>query len=163
MNVVIFAVLAIVTIAYLNVASVMDIKERMIYVFPAMVLHIAWSFYLLFASEYSADFISIFWLINLIVYLILNKFKIWGAGDSDMFLLFGNICLASGLMTNGYVAAITECLYLCAGLGVSIGISRIEAAIKKEDIKLKREVAVVPGIALIMCVILMKGFIWRVM
>ena len=77
MNVVIFAVLAIVTIAYLIVASVMDIKERMIYVFPAMVLHIAWSFYLLFASEYSADFISIFWLINLIVYLILNKFKIW--------------------------------------------------------------------------------------
>ena len=41
MNVVIFAVLAIVTIAYLIVASVMDIKERMIYVFPAMVLHIA--------------------------------------------------------------------------------------------------------------------------
>ena len=80
-----------------------------------------------------------------------------------MFLLFGNICLASGLMTNGYVAAITECLYLCAGLGVSIGISRIEAGIKKEDIKLKREVAVVPGIALIMCVLLMQGFIWRVM
>ena len=162
MKTVVFLILAALTIIYLVWAAVMDLKERMIYVFPVLILHVAWSSYLLFSGIYSAEFISIFWLINLIVYLILNKFGIWGGGDSDLFLLFGNIVLASGAMTNGYAVAITECLYLCAGLGMSIGIGRIEAGMKREDMKLKREVAVVPGIALIMTALLIKGFIWRV-
>ena len=91
MKTVVFLVLAVLTIIYLVVAVVMDLKERMIYVFPVMMLYVAWSSYLLFSGIYSAEFISIFWLINLIVYLIMNKLGIWGGGDSDLFLLFGNI------------------------------------------------------------------------
>ena len=163
MKTVVFLVLAALTIIYLVWAAVMDLKERMIYVFPVLILHVAWSSYLLFSGIYSAEFISIFWLINLIVYLILNKFGIWGGGDSDVLLLFGNIVLESGAMSNGYGVAITECLCLCAGLGMSIGIGRIETGMKREDMKLKREVAVVPGMALTMTALLIKGFIWRVM
>ena len=162
MKTVIFIVLAVLTTAYLAAAAVMDLKERMIYVFPAMVLHTAWSCYLLFEGIYCAEYISIFWLGNLIIYLILNKFGIWGGGDSDLFLLFGNVVLASGAMINGYGVAIAECLYLCAGLLMSFGISRVEAGIKGTG-KLNKEVAVVPGIALVMCGLLIKGFIWRVM
>ena len=140
MKTVVFLILAALTIIYLVWAAVMDLKERMIYVFPILILHVAWSSYLLFSGIYSAEFISIFWLINLIVYLILNKFGIWGGGDSDLFLLFGNIVLASGAMTNGCEVAITECMYLCAGLGMSIGIGRIEAGMKRENMKLKSKV-----------------------
>ena len=46
---------------------------------------------------------------------------------------------------------------------MSIGISRIEAGIKKENVTLNRGVAVVPGIAIVMIVLLIKGFVWRVM
>ena len=77
MKTVVFLILAALTIIYLVWAAVMDLKERMIYVFPVLILHVAWSSYLLFSGIYSAEFISIFWLINLIVYLILNKFGIW--------------------------------------------------------------------------------------
>ena len=52
---------------------------------------------------------------------------------------------------------------LCVGLGISMGISRIEAEIKKEQMTLDRGVAVVPGVAVVMTVLLVKGLIWRFM
>ena len=75
----------------------------------------------------------------------------------------GNVCLVASANMNGYMAAISECIVLCAGLGLSIGLSRIEAGIKKEKVTLNRGVAVVPGIAIVMIVLLIKGFVWRIM
>lgn len=159
----IYFILSVLTLIYLVVASVTDLKERMILVFPIVLLQGFWSVYLLMCGSYDSTFLTIFWLVNLIVYLLLNHFGIWGGGDSDLFLLMGSICLAAGAQMNGYAVVILECIYLCAGLGLSIGISRIEAGVKGEKMSLNRGVAVVPGVAIVMIALLIKGFIWRVM
>lgn len=160
---VMYLILAVLSIVYLIVATVMDLKERMVFVFPAIALNALWSAYLLFSGSYDNTFLSVYWMVNLIVYLLLNHFGIWGGGDSDLFLLMANVCLAAGSVLNGYSAAFLECIYLCAGLGLSIGISRVEAGIKREKVTLNRGVAVAPGIAIVMIVLLLKGLIWRVM
>ena len=160
---VMYLILAVFSIVYLVVAAFMDLKERMIFVFPIVVLQMLWSTYLLFSGAYDGTFLTIYWIVNLIIYLLLNHFEIWGAGDSDLFLLMGNVCLVASENMNGYMATISECIVLCAGLGLSIGISRIEAGIKKEKVTLNRGVAVVPGIAVVMIVLLIKGFVWRIM
>ena len=158
-----YCILAVFTLIYLVLAAFMDLKERLIFVFPIVVLHALWSTYLLFSGVYDSTFLSVYWIVNLIVYLLLNHFGIWGGGDSDLFLLMGNVCLGAGATMNGYMATILECMCLCVGLGISMGISRIEAGIKKEQMTLDRGVAVVPGVAVVMTVLLVKGLIWRFM
>lgn len=160
---VMYVILAVLTLSYLIVATVMDLKERMVFVFPAILLNALWSGYLLFSGSYDSTFLSVYWIVNLVIYLLLNHFGIWGGGDSDFFLLMANVCLAAGSVLNGYSAAFLECIYLCAGLGLSIGISRIEAGIKREKVTINRGVAVAPGIATMTILLLTKGFIWRVM
>ena len=115
---VMYLILAVLSIVYLVVATFMDLKERMIFVFPIVVLQMLWSTYLLFSGAYDGTFLTIYWIVNLIIYLLLNHFEIWGAGDSDLFLLMGNVCLVASANMNGYMAAISECIGLGAGLGL---------------------------------------------
>ena len=115
-----YCILAVFTLIYLVLAAFMDLKERMIFVFPIVVLHALWSTYLLFSGVYDSTFLSVYWIVNLIVYLLLNHFGIWGGGDSDLFLLMGNVCLGAGATMNGYMVTILECMCLCVGLGISM-------------------------------------------
>lgn len=156
-----YVILMIVTILYLLLASKRDLKERMVFTVPLTVLHVMWSLYLWIGMTWSDHFLCLFWLAHLMIYVLFNHFEIWGGGDSDLFLLFGDVCLATGSIMNGYSIAIKECIALCIGLILSIVISRIEASVKEEEMTKQRSVAVVPGMAAVMIALLMKGFVWR--
>ena len=44
-------------------------------------------------TDWENSFLCSFWLVHLIIYVVLNDFGVWGDGDSDLFLLMGNLCL----------------------------------------------------------------------
>jgi hypothetical protein len=92
---------------------------------------------------------------------VLNRFSVWGSGDSDMFLLFADIVLATSVVMNGYSVAIMECLYLIAGLLISIVIGVIESRIRNRKMAGMNEIAVVPGLAIVMIVVIVRFYIWR--
>ena len=83
--------------------------------------------------------------------------------DSDLFLLSADLCLASGPVVSTYTIAVRECLCLAAGLALAVGIGYVEAEVKGEKLKGSREMAVVPGMAVVMTALIMKGFVWRLM
>ena len=158
----VYAVLTVVTIVLLAAASWQDLKDRMVYAFPILFLQQAWSFYLWLGTDWPDDFLSRFWLMPLLVSALFAACLIWGGADSDIFLLFGNACLAAGPVANGYAVAVRECLTLALGLILSIFICQIEKRRKKKG-ELPPEVAVIPGPALVIGILLAGGLIWRLM
>ncbi len=146
----------------LGFLAIQDLKERMVYAVPIAVIHIMWSSYLLVMSEWNAYFLAAFWLVHFIIYLGMNHWNIWGSGDSDIFLLFGNVCLFSDSVGNGYSLIIGECIWLCVGLMLSIGINQVERKVS-HSIGEKEGVAVIPGIAMVMVGLLIKGLCEGVM
>lgn len=160
---VLFLSLAVMTTAYFITASRQDIRERMIYSVPIIVLHAAWSIYLAAVTDWENMFLCGFWMVHLIIYILLNKFQIWGGGDSDLFLLSADLCLVAGPVVSAYTIAVRECMCLAAGLALAVGIGYVEAEVKGEKMKGSREMAVVPGMAVVMTALIMKGFVWRLM
>lgn len=160
---VLFLSLTVMTTAYFIMASVQDIRERMIYTAPVIVLHAAWSIYLATVTDWGNMFLCGYWIVNLIIYILLNKFQIWGGGDSDLFLLSADLCLAAGPVVSAYTIAVRECMCLAAGLALAAGIGYVEAEVKGEKMEGSREMAVVPGMAVVMTAFIMKGFVWRLM
>ena len=59
---VMYVILAVLTLVYLIVSTVMDLKERMVFVFPAIALNALWSVYLLFSGSYDNTFLSVYWM-----------------------------------------------------------------------------------------------------
>ncbi|MDO5292761.1 MAG: hypothetical protein Q4F05_08425 [bacterium] len=153
--------LTLVTTIVLVLLARQDIRERMIFTFPIIVLHLIWSAYLLLSNAWSASFLIIFWSIHLVIYVIFNQCNLWGRGDSDVFLLFSNLCLYSVHAVSGYALAIRECVYLCFGLMLSMAIGFIENKIRHKEVKLNGEIAVVPGITLVMICLMLQGICWR--
>lgn len=92
----------------------------------------------------------------------MNHWKIWGSGDSDIFLLFGNICLFSDSLGNEYSLIIWECIWLCVGLLLSIGINQVERKVS-HSMGEKEGVAVIPGIAMVMVGLMINGLCEGVM
>ena len=147
----------------LVVLGIQDIKEKMIYTFPIFVLHGLWCIYLLLEQNHTSYYLAVVWLIHFLIYIIFNHWNIWGAGDSDIFMLFGNICLFATEIIPGYQFIIYECLYLALALSMSIVIGRIESKVRKSNCKLDTKIAVVPGMAIVMIGLIMNGVYWRMM
>jgi hypothetical protein len=158
---VVYVILVFITCAVVLWSAVQDLRERMIYVFPITMLHILWSVYLYSFTEWPKMLLAVFWILHLCLYLVLNRFSVWGSGDSDMFLLFADIVLATSVVMNGYSVAIMECLYLIAGLLISIVIGVIESRIRNRKMAGMNEIAVVPGLAIVMIVVIVRFYIWR--
>ena len=83
-------ILAIITTIFLLVSFAQDIKERTVYSFPCLILTDAWAIVLWGVANFTKAEIICFLLVHSSIYLLLRLFKIWGDGDSDIFLLFGN-------------------------------------------------------------------------
>ena len=153
--------LSLISIAIMIWSAIQDIRERMIYVFPITMLHIMWSIYLYGFTDYPKLLLVIFWITHLILYVLLNKCAIWGGGDSDMLLVFADIVWATSVSMNGYSLVIRECLYLMIGLICSIAIGLIEEKVKKQVVKGTNEIAVIPGLSLVMILLMVWYFVWR--
>ena len=158
---VIYLLLSLITGAIVLWSAMQDIKERMIYVFPVTMFHIMWSIYLYGFTDYSKILLVIFWIVHLVLYVLLNKCAVWGGGDSDMFLVFVDIVWVTSAVTNGYSLAIRECLYLILGLMFSIVIGFIEGKLRNQKVKKSNEIAVIPGLSLVMIFLMVQYFDWR--
>ena len=158
---ILFIGLAIASGIYLLHAGCMDLKERMIYSFPAILLTMVWSVYLLLDGHWNGYVLSAFWMLHLIVYLIMNRLHIWGAGDSDLFLLFANLVMLQARGNNLYQTLMFECVSLIIAMVLSLVIGAVEFQVKHKKWELKGKVAVVPGFSMVMILLLISAFRWR--
>lgn len=156
-----YCFLMVSTILYISYSAYQDLKERMIYCFPCNALSVLWGIYLWQMEKWSVTFLVVFWMIHVFLYLFMNHFNVWGGGDSDFILLFCNVCLYSLGSTNVYEIAFIECISLCLAMLISITIGWLEGRIKRIKVNLKSEIAVVPGISIMMGVMILKEWIER--
>lgn len=157
-----FMILAVVTIIYLVLSARMDLKERKIYTFPGIMLSLSWLSYLFSTGEHTLQFLVCFALFNASAWFLFNRMKIWGAGDSDVFLLLSNVLLAIVGPTSGWRILFLECIAIIGVMAAAIIFGCIESKLKKEKLSLKSKVAVVPGFAFVTVVILLVGMVGRI-
>lgn len=151
--------LAGITSIYLVQAAVMDVKEKKIYSFPCLILTFLWGIYLAYTGARDLQFLGTFWMIHAMIFIFLNKGNIWGAGDSDILLLFANVYLSITAGMSGYGIAFYECLVLIACLGLSLFVGVIEHRLRHQEIKITGNVAVVPGFSLIMIIMMLAEIV----
>ena len=90
-----YLILSIVTGIYLILSSVRDLKERMIYSFPAIVLALAWGIHSVELYENEYGFLLGAWIATVVLWFLFRRFFIWGEGDNDVFLLFAGVLLCT--------------------------------------------------------------------
>ena len=73
-----YLILSIVTGIYLILSSVRDLKERMIYSFPAIVLTLAWGTYSVELYENEYGFLLGAWIATVVLWFLFRRFSIWG-------------------------------------------------------------------------------------
>ena len=157
-----FLVLAVVTMVELLLLARMDLKERKVYSFPILMMSLSWLSYLLSTGEYKWQFLLSFAALNMSVWFLFNRFKLWGAGDSDMFLVLSNILLAVVGPCRGSKILFLESIALIVVMLSAMFFGYIESKVKKEKLNLHSQVAVVPGFAFVICGLLVMGVFGRI-
>ena len=154
----VYPVLALATMLYLLLSAYMDFKERAVYSFPGIMLIITWYAAVFFNLKYDWKFVTLYALTNIVLWFFFNRYHIWGAGDSDIFLLMSAIIIAIMPESAMYMLLVYECNSLISVLLIAIGCGVVEAAIKGTSLNLKSGLAVVPGFAAVIGLLLCKGF-----
>lgn len=151
----IFYASAAVTAAFLIYCAVMDIRERMIYPLPALVISLSW---ITDAVPLYEDSLKLFLsciLTSLVMVFAFKLMELWGKGDSYMLFLFSTVLLA---------AVKAESLrsyfffYLCGltvSLILSLFIGLIEAKVRGQKISKELKIAVVPGFSIVIIALLL--------
>ena len=154
-----FMLLAISTAVYLVLATVWDIRSREIYTFPCNVLTVLWIVYAFVCGSVDAKVMAAYIVFFISLYVAFNVTKTWGAGDSDLLLLFGSVYLAhmDGRFTLLDVSS--QCIALVVVLLVSAVVGYVEARIKKEKLKRDSSIAIAPGYAVVIIGVIVGGLI----
>lgn len=150
--------LAVVTGTYLVLAAVWDLKSREIYTFPCNVLTVLWIVYAFVQGNVDVKVIATYIIFFIALYVAFNMTKTWGAGDSDLLLLYGSVTLAQmdGVITLLDISS--QCIALAVLLLVSAVIGFIEAKIKKETLRKDSSIAIAPGYAVVIIGSIIGGF-----
>lgn len=151
--------LAVVTGTYLVLAAVWDLKSREIYTFPCNVLTVLWIVYAFVQGNVDVKVIATYIIFFIALYVAFNMTKTWGAGDSDLLLLYGSVTLAQmdGVITLLDISS--QCIALAVVLLISAVIGFIEAKIKKETLRKDSSIAIAPGYAVVIIGSIIGGFI----
>lgn len=155
-------VLFIATFFYLTLVSIEDLREKEIHTFPADVLALIWTLSAFF--ERPADWSSyvIYMAAVLGLYFMFNKFCIWGEGDSDLMLLYAAVYLKAygGSLAQGTTAIeflMIELILFIFALVAAALIGMIEASVRGQKINQKTAIALAPGFAMVIAVVMIKG------
>lgn len=144
---------------YLVLATVWDIKSRVIYTFPCNVLTALWLVYAFIRGNVDVKEIALYIGFIIALYVLFNLTHIWGAGDSDLLLLLGFVYLAHIKDAFSLVDVSKLCIALVLVLLLSMGIGLVEARRKKEHLKKTSSIAIAPGYAVVIIGIMIGGFI----
>lgn len=160
----IFLAVIVTTAAFLIISFGTDLRERMIYVFPCIMLTLSWGLMGL-VGVHDMTFVMTIILLHMFVFFLMRILKVWGDGDSDMFLLYGAVYAAYAIPVLGTHQMcgyfIGEIIGLLVALIISLVIGFIEARIKKQKIEKGSSIAVVPGFAVVMIVLIIMTIIKR--
>ena len=99
------------------------------------------------------------WTITVIPYMAYKIFHIWGDGDSDVFLLFISIILCTFKIDNLLQFGFLICVFLAAAQIISLIAGVIEAGIKNRKLNWDSGLAVVPGFAMVLIIMIIYGII----
>ena len=155
----IYILLGIISIPVLVFLAAQDIKERMIYSFPVLILSACWAVYSAYLYRNNPAFIMAAWLITAALYIAYRVFSVWGDGDSDMFLLFTGIILCSFEINNvlQFMFILSVSLVFSQLLALLGGI--MEAKLKKMKLTRHSGIAVVPGFSVILMIAIVFGIL----
>ena len=157
-----YLILSIVTGIYLILSSVRDLKERMIYRFPAIVLALAWGIHSVELYENEYGFLLGAWIATVVLWFLFRRFSIWGEGDNDVFLLFAGVLLCTlRFRTVPFLIFAASNLLALTQIG-AVFVNLIEAKVKKEKVTSQSKLAVVPGLCIVVLGILLYGICVRI-
>lgn len=153
-----------ITVAFMVLCFATDLRERMIYAFPCMTLIALWT---VLGAISTGQFvlIGIVVSVHFAIYFALKITGIWGDGDSDVFMLYGIIFMTM-MLTGKYEIGVTtymilELIGMVCALLISFIVALIEARIKGQKLTKKSSVAVVPGFAVVIVLMVVKMVFWR--
>lgn len=154
--------LFIATVFYMTLVSVEDLREKEIHTFPADMLALIWTLAAFLERPADSLLYAIYMAAVFGLYFLFNKFCIWGEGDSDLFLLFAAVylktyggSLAQGTTTIEYL--MMELVLFVFALVAAALIGMIEASVRGQRINQKTAIALAPGFALVIAVVMIKG------
>ncbi len=156
-----YFVLSIPTIIYIWLSAIRDVKERMVYTFPALTLSFLWWIYGLWLYKNDLRDFMLSAVICVAIYLFMNHGQIWGAGDSDIFILLFGVLMCSVQSHQCMGIFFLLCIILAAAMSIAITVGLIEGVIRKVHMDVRSGVAVIPGFAMTISLILMYGINWR--
>lgn len=146
--------LAAVSLVYAGISAYTDLKARELYVFPAWALSIAWIILLLagdigrIAFKGGSPLISlmIYVGVNIVLMLVLSRFKVWGGGDTDFMMMYAMYLYGMwGSGTNIFSAFILEISGITMSVIAAVLTAVIECGIRKQKIGFHYGAAVIPG------------------
>ena len=149
--------LALATIPVLVFLAGQDLKERMIFSFPVLFLSGAWAAHSVILYKGNPIFLIAAWSATIALYMAYKISGMWGDGDSDMWLLFTGIILSTFDLKNMLQFGFIVCILLVGVQGIALIAGLIEAAIKKRRLDRHSEIAVVPGFAVILIIVIFYG------
>ncbi len=138
-------VFSLITIPVVIFLAIEDLLERMVYSFPVLLLAAIWAIYTGFLYKDNLPFLITAWVLAIALYVAFKIGRIWGDGDSDMWLLFVGIILATFKMESVFEFWFTVCVLLIMALAEALITGLIEALIKKRKLNKYLDIAVVPG------------------
>ena len=152
-----YFVLSFITVIILTLVAAQDFRERMIYSFPVLILTVIWMIYSIFFYWGRMRFVVFAWAITVVLYMAYKIFHIWGDGDSDVFLLFTGIILCTFKIDNLLHFGFLICVFLVAAQLISLIAGVIEAGIKNRKLNRDSGLAVVPGFAMVLIIMIIYG------
>lgn len=152
-----YFVLSFITVIILTLVAAQDFRERMIYSFPVLILTVIWMIYSIFFYWGRMRFVVFAWAITVVLYMAYKIFHIWGDGDSDVFLLFTGIILCTFKIDNLLQFGFLICVFLVAAQLISFIAGVIEAGIKNRKLNRDSGLAVVPGFAMVLIIMIIYG------
>lgn len=144
----------VVTTVYLLLCFVTDLKERMIYSFPALALSVSWWVVAIVHADKSPEIYGIV-IVHILLYFLLKVVRIWADGDNDLFLLFTAVFAAVQGVTEPLRYVAVELICIVMAMGTALAVAYAEARHKKIVLTRKSSVAVAPGFTIAMISILM--------
>jgi len=152
-------ILAVCTGIYLILCAWWDLRDRMIYTFPCMMLTWLWVGYCVMSGEVEPKVLLAYIVLFSVFYITFALTKAWGGGDSDLLLLFGAVYLAQ--MKGGFSLAdiSSQCISIAIILLIAALVGFVEAKIKGEKLEKDSSIAIAPGYAVVISFFMIGGFL----
>ena len=150
-------ILMILTAVYVVLIAWQDLKEREIYTFPCTVLSALWIVENMVVGMQSCGIFLVYVIICFGLSKAFAVKHIWGAGDSDLFFLFTMIYQSYSVGIGKIESICIEVVWFAVAMMTALVIGWIEAKLKKEKLDKSSSIAVVPGFAIVVLILMWKG------